>query len=88
VTQAHHPRPGSVTAEPPIGGWTPGVMNSTEALDIEAVPDRLVVVGGGVIGLELACIYEALERVTVIEMTAALLPGATDEISRSVCRSF
>jgi len=74
--------PGSVTAEPPIGGLgLPGVMNSTEALDIEAVPDRLVVVGGGVIGLELACIYEALgSRVTVIEMTAALLPGATDEI--------
>ena len=73
--------PGSVTAEPPIEGRSlPGVMTSTEALDIEAVPPRLVVIGGGVIGLELACIYEALgSRVTVIEMTAAVLPGATDE---------
>jgi dihydrolipoamide dehydrogenase len=73
--------PGSVTAEPPIEGLgLPGVMTSTDALDIEAVPARLVVVGGGVIGLELACIYEGLgSHVTVIEMAAAVLPGATDE---------
>lgn len=73
--------PGSVTARPPIPGLDlPGVMTSTGALDIAEVPQRLVVVGGGVIGLEFACIYEALgSRVTVIEMTPALLPGATDE---------
>jgi dihydrolipoamide dehydrogenase len=73
--------PGSVTAEPPIEGLDlPGVMTSTDALNVEAVPARLVVVGGGVIGLELACIYEGLgSRVTVIEMAAAVLPGATDE---------
>jgi dihydrolipoamide dehydrogenase len=72
---------GSVTATPPLtGGSLPGVMTSTEALDIEAVPARLVVVGGGVIGLEFACIYEALgSKVTVLEMTPAILPGATDE---------
>jgi dihydrolipoamide dehydrogenase len=74
--------PGSVNAEPPIEGLDlPGVMTSTDALEIQGVPARLVVVGGGVIGLELACIYEALgSRVTVIEMTATLLPGATDEV--------
>ncbi len=73
--------PGSVIAQPPFEGLgLPGVMTSTEALNIDAVPARLVVVGGGVIGLELACIYEAFgSRVTVIEMTAAVLPGATDE---------
>ncbi len=73
--------PGSVTARPPIPGLDlPGVMTSTEALDITEVPERLIVVGGGVIGLEFACIYEALgSRVTILEMMPALLPGATDE---------
>jgi dihydrolipoamide dehydrogenase len=73
--------PGSVTATPPIAGSSlPGVLTSTGALEIETVPARLVVVGGGVIGLEFACIYEALgSQVTVLEMTPAILPGATDE---------
>jgi dihydrolipoamide dehydrogenase len=73
--------PGSITARPPIAGLDlPGVMTSTEALDISDVPAHLIVVGGGVIGLELACIYEALgSRVTILEMMPTLLPGATDE---------
>lgn len=73
--------PGSVTATPPIpGSDLPGVVTNVGALDIETVPARLVVVGGGVIGLEFACIYEALgSQVTVLEMTPAILPGATDE---------
>jgi len=73
--------PGSITARPPIPGLDlPGVITSTEALEIADVPAHLVVVGGGVIGLEFACIYEALgSRVTVLEMMPTLLPGATDE---------
>ena len=73
--------PGSITARPPIPGLDlPGVISSTEALQITDIPERLVVVGGGVIGLEFACIYEALgSRVTVLEMMPTLLPGATDE---------
>jgi dihydrolipoamide dehydrogenase len=73
--------PGSVTARPPIPGLDlPGVMTSTEALDISEVPAYLIVIGGGVIGLEFACIYEALgSRVTVLEMMPTLLPGGTDE---------
>ena len=73
--------PGSLTATPPVGGSSlPGVITSTGALSIETVPVRLVVVGGGVIGLEFACIYEALgSQVTVLEMTPTILPGATDE---------
>ncbi len=72
--------PGSVTARPPIPGLDlPGVMTSTEALDITDVPAHLIVIGGGVIGLEFACIYEALgSRVTVLEMMPTLLPGGTD----------
>ena len=73
--------PGSVTARPPIPGLDlSGVMTSTEALDIAKVPEQLVVVGGGVIGLEFACIYEALgSQVTVLEMMPTLLPGVTDD---------
>ncbi len=72
---------GSVPARPPIPGLElPGVMTSTEALDISEVPAHLIVIGGGVIGLEFACIYEALgSRVTVLEMMPTLLPGGTDE---------
>jgi dihydrolipoamide dehydrogenase len=56
------------------------VITSTEALEITEIPSHLIVVGGGVIGLEFACIYEALgSRVTVLEMIPTLLPGGTDE---------
>ena len=73
--------PGSTTGRPPITGLDlPGVITSTQALDISEVPARLIVVGGGVIGLEFACIYEALgSQVTIVEMMATLLPGGTDE---------
>ena len=73
--------PGSITARPPIPGLDlTGVITSTQALDISDVPARLIVVGGGVIGLEFACIYEALgSQVTILEMMPTLLPGGTDE---------
>lgn len=73
--------PGSVTADLPIEGRNlPGVITSTEALSLDRIPNRLVVIGGGVIGLEFACIFQAFgSRVTVLEMTSTLLPGATDE---------
>jgi dihydrolipoamide dehydrogenase len=69
--------PGSVTARPPILGLDlPGVMTSTKALTIASVPEHLIVIGGGVIGLEFASIYEALgSQVTILEMMPTLLPG-------------
>ncbi len=74
--------PGSITSVPPIEGQNlPGVMTSTEALDTDLVPAHLVIVGGGVIGLEFACIYEALgSKITVLELTSGILPSATDEV--------
>ncbi|HEY8534974.1 MAG TPA: dihydrolipoyl dehydrogenase [Vicinamibacterales bacterium] len=60
---------------------SPRVMDSTSALEIESVPGRLLVVGGGYIGLELGSVYAALgSRVTVVEMTAGLLPGADRDL--------
>ncbi len=73
--------PGSLPAEPLIEGRElPGVVGSNGALDIDRVPTALVVIGGGVIGLEFACIYEALgSQVTVLETASSVLPVGVDE---------
>jgi dihydrolipoamide dehydrogenase len=60
---------------------SPRVMDSTGALDLPDVPGSLLVVGGGYIGLELGTVYAALgSRVTVVEMTDDLLPGADRDL--------
>jgi len=69
------------SAPVPLPGIEPGprVMDSTVALDLVDVPARLLVVGGGYIGLELGQVYAALgSAVTLVEMTDALLPGDAD----------
>ena len=82
--------PGSITSVPPIEGPNlPGVMTSTEALNIDSVPAHLVIIGGGVIGLEFACIYEALgSKVTVLELTSGILPAPPTRPSPSGCCCF
>jgi dihydrolipoyl dehydrogenase len=60
---------------------SPRVMDSTDALELEDVPKRLLVVGGGVIGMELGSVYAALgSKVTVVEFMPSLLPGADKDI--------
>nr|WP_244406546.1 dihydrolipoyl dehydrogenase [Patulibacter medicamentivorans] len=57
------------------------VIDSTGALLLEDVPERLLVIGGGIIGLEMATVYDALgSRVTVIEMADQLIPGADPDL--------
>ncbi len=59
----------------------PRLMDSTDALDLEEVPARLLIVGGGIIGLELACVYDALgSKVTVVELSDQLIPGADKDL--------
>ncbi|HVH05743.1 MAG TPA: FAD-dependent oxidoreductase [Myxococcota bacterium] len=59
----------------------PRIVDSTGALALEDVPQRLLVIGGGVIGLELATVYEALgSRVTVVEMLPDLLTGVDPDL--------
>ncbi|MDF0675964.1 MAG: dihydrolipoyl dehydrogenase [Nitrospira sp.] len=61
----------------------PRVMDSTSALDLPDVPGRLLVVGGGYIGLELGTVYEALgSEVTIVEMLSRLLNGADPDLVR------
>lgn len=57
------------------------MMDSTAALELADVPSKLLVIGGGYIGLEMATVYAALgSKVTVVEMTAGLLPGADRDL--------
>jgi len=64
-------------------GISSRVMDSTAALDLEDIPERLLIVGGGYIGLEMGTFYAALgSRVSVVEMTDGLLPGADRDLVR------
>ncbi len=61
----------------------PRVMDSTGALDLEEVPKRLLVIGGGYIGLEMGSVYAAIgSKVVVVEMLPGLLTGADRELVR------
>jgi dihydrolipoamide dehydrogenase len=73
-----------------IGGvpWDdPRVMDSTGALELRDVPKRLLVVGGGIIGLEMANVYAALgSRLTIVEMLDGLVPGCDRDLVRPLQR--
>jgi len=59
------------------------LMDSTGALELEDIPERLLVIGGGYIGLEMGTVYAALgSKVTVVEMTDSLLQGADRDLVR------
>ena len=56
-------------------------MDSTGALELQDIPKRLLVIGGGIIGLEMATVYEALgSKMTVVELLDGLIPGADRDI--------
>ena len=73
----------SVTKLPFIPWDDPRVMDSTDALELEEAPKRLLVVGGGIIGLEMATVYDALgSDVTVVELSEGLIPGCDRDLVR------
>jgi dihydrolipoamide dehydrogenase len=74
----------------PMPGFDlPGVLDSTGALDLEALPGRLLIVGGGVIGCEFASVYAAFGvQVTIVEMLDRLLPMMDAEVSAEIARAF
>src|SRR5438105_39844 len=62
---------------------SPRLMDSSSALDLPDIPKKLLVVGGGYIGLEMATVYASLgSEITVVEMTDGLLPGVDRDLVR------
>ena len=65
----------------------PRLMDSTDALLLEEVPKRLLVIGGGIIGLEMATVYQALgARVSVVELLDGLMPGCDRDLVRPLAK--
>lgn len=81
---------GSTSASLPIpGADLPGVITSKEILDIEEVPQRLCIIGGGVIGLEFASIFNSFgSEVTVIEYCKDILPRFDTDLAKRLKQSL
>ncbi len=65
----------------------PRVIDSTDALSPTSIPERLLVIGGGIIGLEMACVYDALgSKVTVVELLDQLMPGCDADLVKPLAK--
>ena len=74
---------GSEPAQLPGAPVDSRVMNSTDALELDELPERMLVIGGGIIGLEMATVYEALGvGVSVVELTKTLIPACDRDLIR------
>ncbi len=76
---------GSVNSQPPIPGLkeNPNCIDSTGALSLEKLPKTMVVIGGGVIGLELACAYAGFgTKITVVEAMDHMLPMLDGDLTK------
>src|SRR3990167_2098750 len=72
---------GSLPVRLPFIPEDPRVMDSTAALELEAIQGRLLIIGGGIIGLEMATVYHALGmKVNIVEMMDQIIPGADADI--------
>ncbi len=61
------------------------IIGAKEAVSLREIPKRMLVIGGGVIGLELGCVYQKLgSEITVVEATASLLPGVDPDLTAVV----
>jgi dihydrolipoamide dehydrogenase len=81
---------GSVPARLPLPGFDgPGVLTSTELLDIDEIPQRLAIVGAGYVGVEFADVFNAVgSKVTIIEMMPQIVPTEDPEIAAELARAF
>ena len=74
---------GSVAKMLPDLPQDPRIMDSTRALELIDIPERLLIVGGGIIGLEMACIYQALgSHITIVEFLGQLMPETDSDLVR------
>lgn len=80
---------GSESLVPGFIPQSPRVITSTELLSIDHIPASLLVLGGGVIGCEFACLFAALgTKVTVVEMLPSIMPNIDREISGVVAKQM
>lgn len=81
---------GSVPSAVPVAGHDlPGVVDSTGALDFEEIPESLCVIGGGVIGVEMAHLYQRLgTKVTIVELLPDILFNLDADITSVIKRQF
>ncbi|MCB1189568.1 MAG: dihydrolipoyl dehydrogenase [Leptospiraceae bacterium] len=72
---------GSSVVKIPSIPQIPGVIDSTGALELNDIPEKMLIVGGGIIGLEMATVYQALgSNITVVELTDGLIPGCDRDL--------
>jgi dihydrolipoamide dehydrogenase len=72
---------GSRPIQLPFLPQDPRVMDSTGALELKSIPKRMLVIGGGIIGMEMATVYHALgSKINVVELTEGMLPGVDKDI--------
>jgi len=65
----------------------PRILDSTAALSLQSIPERLLVIGGGIIGLEMATVYRALgSAVSIVEMAPQLMPGTDPDLVRPLAK--
>jgi dihydrolipoamide dehydrogenase len=65
----------------------PRIIDSTGALKLSSVPKRMLIIGGGIIGLEMATVYDALgSKITVVELMDGLIPGADKDVVRPLAK--
>ncbi len=65
----------------------PRLIDSTGALELADIPGRLLIVGGGIIGLEMACVYHALgSKITVVELMDQLIPGCDPDLVKPLAQ--
>ena len=77
----------SVTRIPGFPYDDPRLIDSTGALALQDVPDRMLIIGGGIIGLEMATVYAALgSKISVVESMAQLIPGADADLIKPLYR--
>ncbi|MCP5514984.1 MAG: dihydrolipoyl dehydrogenase [Spirochaetales bacterium] len=80
---------GSRPVKLPIFPEDPGIWDSTDALEVKEVPGKLLVVGGGIIGLEMATVYHSLgSSVTVVEMLDQIIPPADADVVKPLFRKL
>lgn len=77
----------SVTRIPGFPYDDPRLMDSTDALQLSDIPQRMLIIGGGIIGLEMATVYDALgSRISVVEWMNQLIPGADTDLVKPLYR--